>query len=265
MSEAETVETTQENDAEVRARRLGWVPKEDFKGDPERWRPADEFLSRGETLLPILRRDNEKLHDKLSKFERMLAEKDEATKELLDYTRKSEERSYARAKAEIEERIAQAAANADPATVRAEMAKLDALEKPPEPKSTETKKPDAGIDPVIQEWIGEKDWFRADAALNAYATQVFGELERDVPGQSTKDRLAEVERRTQAKFPEKFGINPKREGAAAVATPSGETRERKKGKTYDDLPEDAKRACDRFVKMIPGYKREDYVKNYDWD
>ena len=264
MSEAETVETPQENDAEVRARRLGWVPKEDFKGDPERWRPADEFLSRGETLLPILRRDNEKLHDKLSKFERMLAEKDEATKELLDYTRKSEERSYARAKAEIEERIAQAAANADPATVRAEMAKLDALEKPA-PKREEAKTEQTGVDPEIQDWLKTNNWYVTDRALNGYATDIWGQLERDAPGMSTSERLAETKKRTMDKFPEKFGINPKREGAAAVATPSGETRERKKGKTYDDLPEDAKRACDRFVKMIPGYKREDYVKNYDWD
>lgn len=263
MSDETVIEDTHTDETEARARRLGWVPKEDFKGDPDKWRPADEFLSRGEQLMPMLRRDNERLHERLSKFERLIADKDEAIKDVLEYTRKSEERSYQRAKAEIEERIAQAAANADPATVRAEMAKLDQLEKPA-PK-VEERKTEPAIDPEIQDWLGKNDWYNKDRALNGYATDVWSQLEREAPGMSTADKLAETKKRTMDKFPEKFGINPKREGAAAVATPSGETRQRKTGKTYDDLPADAKKACDRFVKMIPGYTREDYVKNYEWD
>lgn len=260
-------ETHVESDVEDRARRLGWVPKDDFKGDPERWRPADEFLSRGEQILPILRRDNEKLHDKLSKFERMLAEKDEATREVLEFTRKSEERAYQRARSDIQREIEAAAANADPNMVRQKMAELDQLEqnKPVAPK-VEKKDTPAAVDPEIQDWLSKNDWYARDRALNGYATDIWSQLERDAPGMTTAERLAETKKRTVDKFPEKFGINPKREGAAAVAEPgSAATGRKKTGKTYEDLPADAKRACDRFVKMIPGYTKEDYIKNYEWD
>lgn len=255
-------------DTEDRARRLGWVPKDDFKGDPDKWRPADEFLSRGEQILPILRRDNEKLHDRLSKFERLIAEKDEATKEVLEYTRKSEDRAYQRARSDIQREIEAAAANADPNTVRQKMAELDKLEenKPVAPKQRTEAAASPAVDPEIQDWLGKNDWYGKDRALNGYATDIWSQLERDAPGMTTAERLAETKKRTVDKFPEKFGINPRREGAAAVAEPgSAATGRKKTGKTYEDLPADAKRACDRFVKMIPGYTKEDYTKNYEWD
>ena len=64
-------------------------------------------------------------------------------------------------------------------------------------------------------------------------------------------------------YPDKFG-NPRREQASSVAEPGSQAPRPKKGKTYDDLPPEAKAACDKFVRTIPGYKREDYVKEYDW-
>ena len=78
--------------------------------------------------------------------------------------------------------------------------------------------------------------------------------------------LAETKKRTMNKFPEKFGINTRREEPASVSTPSGQvTTQRSRKKTYDDLPAEAKSACDKFVKTIPGYTRDKYVAAYDWD
>ena len=56
MSDTHVAEdaTPQPAETEDKARRLGWVPKEEFKGDPENWRSADEFMARGEQLLPIV-------------------------------------------------------------------------------------------------------------------------------------------------------------------------------------------------------------------
>ena len=33
---------------ESEAREQGWKPKEEYEGDPEKWRPAKEFVERGE-------------------------------------------------------------------------------------------------------------------------------------------------------------------------------------------------------------------------
>lgn len=257
-----------ENEVEVRARRLGWVPKDEFRGDPDKHRSAEEFLERGETLLPILKRDNEKLHGIVSRLEGDLRETKEATKELLAFTGKSEERAYKRAREELEGRVQQAAQNADPAAARQamdEMARLDNEHRKPA-QAAQTERQGQQVDPEIQEWIGRERWFTSSPVLGAYATDIYGELERSKPGMSKSELLAETKRRTQEKFPEKFGINPMRSAAPAVDSPSGGTvTQRKKGKTYEDLPAEAKKACDKFVRTIPGYTREQYVKDYEWD
>ncbi|MFV2058128.1 MAG: hypothetical protein ACC707_16805, partial [Thiohalomonadales bacterium] len=46
----------EENQIEERAFKMGWVPKEDFKGNPDMWRPAADFVERGETMIPFLNR-----------------------------------------------------------------------------------------------------------------------------------------------------------------------------------------------------------------
>lgn len=255
---------------ESEARDYGWAPKENFKGPPERWRPADEYvewakqsgrLPRGEfekitKLVPVIRQENEHLKSQL-------AEVKDTLNQFVEFSTKAEERAFNRAKAELEAKVEAAANNADPVAARAAMQELAAL-RPEAPKPTpKPETPTVALDPVIQDWLGKESWYTdpKNRALNAFATDVFDELS----GMPTEKRLAEVKRRTVDKFPEKFGLNPARENAAAVSTPTGEPPRRKTGKTYDDLPAEAKKACDKFVKQIPGYTREKYVKDYDWN
>lgn len=256
------------NESEVEARRMGWVGKDEFKGDPDKWRPADEFLDRGKRILPIVLKDNERLQRNLDRVKDELKELRTSTTELLEFTSKAEERAFNRAKSEIEARIEQSAANADPTAVRTAMQDLDALNKShtPAPKKTEQAQQTTQIDPEIQDWVDKNKWFNADGVLNAYSLEQYTTLKRDKPGMSESDVLAEVKRRASAKFPEKFGINTERDGAAAVATPSGgASAARKNAKNYENLPPEAKRACDKFVRDIKGYTKEKYVANYDWD
>ena len=47
--ENETPESTvQTNPYEGEAREMGWRPKEEWQGEPEKWRDAKEFVERGE-------------------------------------------------------------------------------------------------------------------------------------------------------------------------------------------------------------------------
>ena len=56
------------DDTESRARAMGWVPKDQFRGPAENWRDAGEFVRRGEEELPILR---ERLRSTTREIERM--------------------------------------------------------------------------------------------------------------------------------------------------------------------------------------------------
>jgi hypothetical protein len=269
LAEAENV--TEGNEAEAKARRLGWVSKDEFKGDPDKHRSAEEFLQRGETILPILQRDNKKLHDTVGRLEKKLEETTETLKTFSEFASKAEERAYKKARTELEAKLDTAISTADveqARQIRKEMADLET--DPPKPPKKDPKpvgQPDQPqVDPEIQAWISENDWFNKSQALRGYASETYGELEKAFPGKSRSELLAETKQRTVERFPEKFGVNPKREGAAAVAAPGGVASQRKPaGKTYDDLPAEAKRACDKFVKNIPGYTKEKYVKDYEWD
>lgn len=257
---------------EAEAKEYGWAPKENFKGPEDKWKPASEYvewakqsgrLPRGEfdkvvKQLPAIRQENEQLKSQLKEI-------NETLNQFVEFSSKAEERAFNKARQELAAKIEQAAATADPAAARAALAELETL-KPEAPKpKPKDERPAVAPDPVIQDWISKEEWYLKDRALNAYATDIYGELERAQPGLSKSELLAETKRKTVAKFPEKFGINPAREGAAAVATPSGETAPRKSNKkTYNDLPPEAKQACDKFVKQIPGYTREKYVADYDW-
>ena len=51
---------------EQRAKDMGWAPREEWRGDPERWIDAEQFVHRGEEILPILRSTNRKLQDEVT-------------------------------------------------------------------------------------------------------------------------------------------------------------------------------------------------------
>jgi hypothetical protein len=270
MSDVEGAQDASPNaptEAEVEARKMGWSPKEEFRGDPEKWRPAEEWLDRGKRILPIVLKDNERLQRNLDRVKDDLKELRESTKEIVEFHTAAAKREYERGRREIEAKIEAAAANADASTVRQEMVNLDNLTKQNTPpvKKVETQQ-QATINPETQDWIDKNQWFNRDRVLAAYAIDVYGNLQREKPGLSETDLLAETTRRTSAKFPEKFGINPERDGAAAVATPSGGGNgTRRNAHSYENLPAEAKAACNKFVKTIPGYTKEKYVADYDWD
>ena len=80
-------------------------------------------------------------------------------------------------------------------------------------------------------------------------------LAENWPG-GQKAWLAELAKRTERKFAD---------AKPTQANPGGGRPSPKGGaKGYADLPADAKRQCDRFVKTIPGFTREQYVKDFQW-
>jgi hypothetical protein len=252
---------------EAKARRLGWVPKAEFKGDESRWRDAEEFMRRGETILPIVQENNRVLQDKLTVQDRQMAEMRQVLIEMRDQQRSDHARLRAQVRAQLEEEMRASVNTADPVRFEAAAARLKEIEAAPEPRpaSPAPPPPQQVIDPYVQQWSNENQWMR-DPALNLVAQGIHVQLQNEKPGLGIQDNLAEVKRRVQDMFPEKFGLNPRRFDAASVSSasaPMNPSRKRERG--YDDLPPEAKAACDRFCRTIPGFKREDYLKTYVWD
>lgn len=264
------------------ARRLGWKPKEEFRGDPDKWRDAPEFVRYGESELPVLRENlrravagQERLEGVVTNLTKRLTESGEVLLELQDNARNANNNAYKRMKADIEARMQRAVAEADTPAYNQAKAELDALEPPvaPRTKAAPAADPNGGqrpapaIDPEVMLWIKDNPWFEKDPALNAYCVREHARLLNERPDLSMQQNLAEVKRRAIIKFPEEFG-NPRREGVPPVQQPRTPITPRapdSNKRVYENLPPDSKAACDRYCRTIPGYTKEMYLEQYVWD
>lgn len=239
--------------AEDKARLRGWKPEEEFSGDKSKWVDAETFIQRGEDEPALLRANLKRLE---AKYEAQA----KSMRAFADFASKSEERAYKRAVADLESRQAEAVAAGDVGAVKAitrEITDLATEAKAGTPAAEAVDDTDAVDDFIARNaWYTDNDPAKEDAQLWAQAlcNKLAGE------GKTPKQQLAEVEKRVKSKFPTIFE-NPRRTEPGAVE--GRQAVPRKAVKSYDNLPAEAKLACDRFVrdKLIT---REDYVKGFEW-
>ncbi|MEJ0093817.1 MAG: hypothetical protein WDN46_10340 [Methylocella sp.] len=262
------------------ARRMGWKPKEEYKGAPDRWKPADEFVRYGLEQLPVaqerLRVLDERYARDVGNLQKQVKEIGDVLKETLEFNSRSEQRAYERAMKDLEAKRAVAVAHADTETFNQTQAEIDALNKEAKKVSEAVKveKTDAQnqptIDPYVHVWLADNPWYSANIEMGATAETLHKVVAKEKPNLSMKENLAEVRAKIVKMFPEHFE-NSRRSQPSAVSEGEGGAAQRgaKRKKGYADLPEDAKRICDKYVKTLPPdpktkkpYTREDYCAVY---
>jgi len=237
---------------EAKARIQGWVPREDFRGDPDKWIDAKSFVERGETIVPIMKERNERL-------EKDLREMKESFKEFSEFHRKTEDRVYQKALKEIEQRKLTAVESAD--TVGYQSAELERIE-------LEKVKPVPKIEkpvelPEMQEFRKSNVWYDSDQELTAEADALGAAYAKQ---NITYPKILEkVQATMKILHPEKF-TNVRRDGAPSVESVSSETGLPKKSNNhaYENLPGDAKKQCDKWVKNGL-LTKEQYIQDYEWE
>jgi len=255
----------------------GWVSKERYRGNESDWVDAETFVKRGREILPILRKNNENLMKDLNATKEQLKEFREAAEEF----KKFQKESYERKTKEYEERIqeiknsrAQAISDGDGQKVNAlddaldqakdelkeaKQAVKDADKAPVAPTPDTTN----AIDPGLQVWLDRNTWFGQDKRLTAVANGIGESLRIEFPMLKGDEFLEKLDEVLAEEFPNKFG--KKQSPASRVESGSGRTgRSSGNAQTYDNLPSDAKAACDRFVKQKL-LTREQFLADYDWN
>jgi hypothetical protein len=274
MSEESVTSNEVSPEVQHEAESQGWVPKERFRGNESDWVDADTFVKRGREILPILRKNNENLIKDLQATKDQLKEFREAAEEFKKFQRESYERKaqeYEGQIREIKESRAQAISDGDGQKVNALDDALDqAKENFKEAKQSvrdvvSAKEPEPtpeAIDPNLQAWLDRNTWFGQDKRLTAVVNGVGESLRLELPllkGQAFLDKLDEV---LAEEFPNKFG--KKQSPSSRVESGSGrQSRSGGNAQSYDNLPSEAKSACDRFVKQKL-MTREQYVADFDW-
>lgn len=239
------------------AKEMGWRPKEEFKGDPDKWVEAETFVKRGEEILPILKAQSKKDREALKAATDQIAEMKKTFGEFKQYHSQTEKRAYERAMKDLEARQAQAVEDNDLKAVREITREMTDLSK-------DVRTDDSGNDlaktqdEAFAVWVQDNAWFKTDAALRGAAIALADEIAADGLIDPAK-QMAEVSKRIKAEFPHKFE-NARRAAPAAV---EGGSPPRKAGKGWSDLPALERQTYERWIKAGIA-TREQLLKDYQW-
>lgn len=246
MSEAE-VET---KDVAAKAKTMGHVSKEDWKGDPAQWRPAEEFVERGEQILPIMQKRLDEVENELKMSLKM---NDRRDKKIADDEYKRATAEYDKKLVALDKKEMKAFDDADSETyVEVKQERAD-LEKPEKPVADA--KPE--VNPAFVDWSKQNSWYADDTDLREYADMFGDKLIKGKPGIAEDKLYEEVTEQVRKMFPDRFK-NPNRENAQSVE--GGDASPSSSGKnSFDDLPSTAKAAFKKLAAKAKAAGRE-YTK-----
>lgn len=261
---------------EQEARTLGWVPVEEFKGDPARWVDADTFVERGKTIMPILKKNNQHLESlvnsqkvELERMRSMVDASQESIAELKEVHAQAMKSAIEKTRKEVMTEIKNArdAGNVelelqlteDLADLKIQQKDLEAKEK--QRQEAPSQQPHQ-MDPEFMQWMKDNPWFNTDMKKTMKASGIAQILRADMEsgaipslqGRAFFDKVvAEMEGETAPKADKVGGGRPTGAGGGGGGG----------GKSYSDLPSDAKEVCDRQGKKLVGEGRA-FKDNAAW-
>lgn len=269
-----------DTDVEAKAAELGWIPKDQFKGDPERWVDAETFVRRGEELMPLLKATNrrqkeqiERLAGEVAETKAALAAATDAIEALTETTSKAAIAEVKRTRTALRDQLKEARESEDldkELEIQDKIREVDqALEKAETPpkKVKKEEAPAEGQDytkaPEFKAWKEKNPWFGTDHRKTALALGLANALRAEG---DTSTGAPFFERVTEEL--EKLLDTGRRDAPSKVEGDSRPTRSAGgKGKTYSDLPQEARDACERQAQRVVGKNRafadiESWRKHY---
>jgi len=227
-SNEQTIEPTP---IELKAMEEGWVPQDQWEGEPEQWRPAKEFVDRGE------------LFKKIDDQNRTVKELKRALDDMKQHHSRVRETEYAKAVASLKAQKQIALEEGNAAEVinledKIELVKDEQRQLAQAPQQQEP----AGPPQEFVDWVNQNKWYENSQPMRAYADALGRDLRAG--GMQPQAVLKEVERLVRQEFPNKFN-NPNRGKPGAVEGSSG-----KGGRSSESfaLSDDERRVMQRFVR-----------------
>jgi len=250
-------------EVEARARDMGWQPKENWKGNPDNWVDAGEFVRRGETFVPFLQHQRKKLMGDLEQeraarqnLEKQLQETRESVGELRKMSEEMAADRNERRKAELGAELRAAREAGDDVKVAELQNELSDVVRKPEPPARKPE-PIPPAPPEIQPWVkqfvdGNQEFFGDSYKIALFnAAMIRRRQEGDKRTGPTEGAALLQEVRDEVD--KIFGGNPARRAVDKTegSRPAGNGGSRSSGRGYGDMDADAQRKCDaqeaRFV------------------
>lgn len=267
------------DDIESKARSQGWVPREEFRGDPEKWRPADEFVKRGEELLPVALERSRAAERKAQDLEARLAAREREFEDKIGRLERISTAAVQRERERLDAMYRNAQRNAVETGDTARFDQLDRdrqaaienydkyiqeqVQPRRDPSQPHSLPPDRQA--VVDGWVQKNEWFNRDPELNAVAQAFHVRLGNEKPGLSLAENLAETERYVRQRYADKFGGTQSRQITAPMVESGGGRMPSTAGpraKGASDLPSDVRRVGESFVKQGLFKDLNEYARDY---
>lgn len=234
-------QTPQPTQYEEAAREQGWRPKEEYEGDPTKWRDAKEFVERGE------------LFGKIDNMGKELKETKKALRMLQEHHTKVREVEYKRAVDELKslQRRHLEEGNSDGYLETTEL--LTDLKAEQKAREVVTQITPSQPDPRFVSWVQRNDWYAKDAGMREYADALGMGYAKVHPELEPEEVLSYVTTQVKQQFKEKFQ-NPNRNKPSFVEGGSTQSS----SKSSFELTDDERKAMNTFVRAGV-MSKEDYI------
>jgi hypothetical protein len=202
----EQPDVKQETPVELRAKELGWRPKEEFHGNEDDFVDAKEFVQR------------QPLFEKIEHQSRELKNVKKTLDALKSHYTQVKETEYKRALQQLELAKETAINEADGARAVAIEREMKVVEKQFN-EIKENQEQDTRPDPAeFIAWQKTNTWYEKDTDMREYADTIGGRLA--AKGVAPSEVLAEVAKKVRTMFPQKF-TNPNKANAPDVGVSGG--------------------------------------------
>lgn len=267
---SDPVESSAAPEVQAAAEKMGWIPPSRFKGQPEKFVDADLYIERGETVLPIVREQNKRLHGELDALRMESAKTTAALKAAQTAIDQIEERhtvdtqkAVEQARRQVKAQLAAASEAGDHegvAELADQLTQLNVAVPVTKPVAAPPPAPAFTPDPALVAWNEENPWFGTNKRKTSLALGIAEELRE--AGETSTGRVffEKVAAEVAKELGEQAPRGDKVEGSRG--SPDGESRQRG-SKGYGSLPADAKQACDAEAKRFVGEGKK-YKTINDW-
>jgi hypothetical protein len=253
-NEAEPHEGERDYDAEARQR--GWLPQDDFRGDKSRWVDAQTFIERTDTVMPLLKADRDRLKRELNDMKREF-------KRISRHISTSEERIREEIQAEMEEAVK----DGDMAAFKKAQGKADKLAEPTVP----AKHSQEDAMEAFDSFRDANPWYDKANLASASEIEKDARIYADRMTERHLDKTKEmapdeffgfIGDLVKEKFPD-LTARPRREKPQSDVSAAGTGRAPRGGKTWEALPDPARRQFEKWIGQGMGDKAY-YLKSFDW-
>lgn len=241
----DTATAVELTEAEQIASEMGWKPQADYKGDPDKWKPAKDYILTERDVTKTLK---ETVKDLKGTVDRMA-----------NASAKQTERALQQQAEHYEQMLEQAVEDGDKEAAKQARQGLREAEREIERHASNPE----------DSFAKDNPWYMKDEDATAYAVSI---SQREAKkGASVEEQLKAAQEGVRKRFPELFDDEPKQpqRKAPEVNAPSSRSTSARKGDGYGDMPPEARRAADdnaelffRKFKVPVEQTKAQYAKDY---